>query len=313
MRTPLSLPRRQHGAVLILLVIALGVLAAVVFVGMLSSSDIQNQRDKKTVAALAEAKAALIGYAASDLNRPGELPCPDYDGDGQITLAGDYAGSNCRSYVGRLPWRTLGLDDLRDGSGEPLWYAVSSNFHANGSTPLNSSVPGQLSLSGITPTTNIVAIVFAPGPALAGQSRTLPVVATPPNIANYLDGSNNDGDTQFELLDQDGAFNDKLILLTHHDLFSVVERTLLNMIMGTGSAPTSGLRAYFQSHGTYPPLPLDYATLNLSASNQSMISSNAWNTQIGYSLPNSSTARLAAPAYCTADSTTGQPGNVVCH
>jgi hypothetical protein len=35
------------------------------------------KNDKQTTAALADAKAALIGYAASDANRPGELPCPD--------------------------------------------------------------------------------------------------------------------------------------------------------------------------------------------------------------------------------------------
>ncbi len=315
MRTPPALPKHQHGALLILLVIALGILAATVFVGMLSSSDIQNQRDKTTAAALAEAKAALIGYAASDLNRPGELPCPDYNGDGQVTVVGDYNGSNCKTYIGRLPWKSLGLKELQDGYGELLWYTLSSNFQANGSAPLNSNVAGQLSVTGISPASNVVAIIFSPGQALAGQSRTQLVTTTPPNVQDYLDGSNKDGDNQFEIQDPSTIFNDKLILITHHELFTVIERRITNTIIGTGPTPSSGLRHYFQIHTFYPPSPLDYASLdlNLSPSTQNMISDNGWDTQVTYSLPRPMIAKLAFPDYCTASIASGQLGITVCH
>ena len=61
---------------------------------------------------------------------PGYLPCPDPDDDG-------WAESTCGSLarhlgqaerLGRLPWKTLGLPDLRDGRGERLWYAVSTRY-----------------------------------------------------------------------------------------------------------------------------------------------------------------------------------------
>lgn len=248
-----SLPRHQRGALLILLVIALGVLAATVFVSMLSSSDIQNKRDKQTAAALAEAKAALIGYAASDLNRPGELPCPDYDGDGQITLA-DYTGSNCKSYTGRLPWKSLGLSDLRDGYGEQLWYAVSVNFHANSSAVLNSDALGQLSIGGTSPANNVIAIVFAAGPALSGQLRD----AANANVAaNYLEGTNaavnvaSKLNTNFMTASVSSTFNDQLLPITNDDLFPVVEKRVARELV-------KALQAYAQNTGSYP----DAAPLN---------------------------------------------------
>ena len=42
-------------------------------------------------------------------------------------------GSACVSLtLGRLPWRTLGLDKLGDDAGERLWYAMSTGWHAPG-------------------------------------------------------------------------------------------------------------------------------------------------------------------------------------
>jgi hypothetical protein len=84
--------------------------------------------------ALAQAREALIAYAtARPVNPavgPGYLPCPDLDDDGWAeatcgSLSGD---SGQEQRLGRLPWKTLGLPDLRDGDGERLWYAVSSKY-----------------------------------------------------------------------------------------------------------------------------------------------------------------------------------------
>lgn len=91
-------------------------------------------RDRTSDRALAAAREALIAYATSrpldDVVGPGYLPCPDLDDDGWAeptcgSLAGDI-GQEQR--LGRLPWKTLGLPDLRDGSGERLWYAVSTKY-----------------------------------------------------------------------------------------------------------------------------------------------------------------------------------------
>ena len=50
-----------------------------------------------------------------------------------------------RSRVGRLPWRSLGIDQLRDGYGEPLWYVLSRGFR---NPPINFGTLGQINYNG---------------------------------------------------------------------------------------------------------------------------------------------------------------------
>ena len=84
-----------------------------------------------------------------------------------------YFGSYCPSELGRLPWRTLGLPDPRDGSGERLWYAVSRDYSRNpaGAPPLNSDTPGPLTVTGTAPANDVIAIVFAPGAVVGNQPQ----------------------------------------------------------------------------------------------------------------------------------------------
>ncbi|MDH3282594.1 MAG: hypothetical protein OEQ18_15915, partial [Gammaproteobacteria bacterium] len=110
-------------------------------------------------------------------NRPGGLPCPDTDNNGEEEL-------NCGE-IGRLPWRTLDVPELRDSAGAKLWYAVSPNYlNRAASEPLNSDVPGQLSLDGAD---GIVALVFAPGAPLGAQTLR---AANPNDVVQFLDGVN---------------------------------------------------------------------------------------------------------------------------
>src|SRR6478609_4375024 len=110
--------------------LALGLAAA--FATGLTSQAARLARDRVSDRALAEAREALIAYATSrpiDAQvGPGYLPCPDTDDDGWAeTTCGSLSGHLGQAdRLGRLPWKTLGLPDLRDGSGERLWYAVST-------------------------------------------------------------------------------------------------------------------------------------------------------------------------------------------
>lgn len=102
---------------------------------------------QRTITALAIAQQALLAYANQPLGvtqcemncqRPGDLPCPDRNNDG-------IAETSCSttSRLGRLPWKTLGIGDIRDGSGERLWYAVSERYKNNPrALPLNLDTPG---------------------------------------------------------------------------------------------------------------------------------------------------------------------------
>jgi len=222
---------RQRGAALLVMLVIVVMGASAALVGSLSITTLKNARQEKTATALAQAKEALIGYAASDTNRPGELPCPDINNDGIITITGvnaDYSGSNCISLIGRLPWKTLGLPDLRDASGERLWYAVSDPFHANSTVKLNSDTAGTLTVSGNITASNIIAIVFAPGQPLPANNRSAANI----NNHSYSLESVVTAPTSFSLLtpnDQPGGnhtYNDQIITLSTTQLLPLVEKRI---------------------------------------------------------------------------------------
>ena len=81
--------------------------------------------------------------------------------------------------MGRFPWRTLGLQTLRDSAGECLWYVVSGS-HKQGTTPSPSSdVNGMLQvenaagtvLAGATPESRALVALIAPGEPIDTQTR----------------------------------------------------------------------------------------------------------------------------------------------
>lgn len=232
-------PHKQRGMALMMMLIIVMLGAAAVLASSLRSAALQIDRDKTTADALAQAKEALIGYAARDTNHPGSLPCPDVDDDGLLKMNVDYIGSRCASTIGRLPWKTLGLPELRDGAGEHLWYTVSKPFAAIGSPNINSDTQGTLNISGTTTASSAIAIIFAPGNVLPSQSRsaaaTAPCAATGTTIpqsqcaTNYLEGSNAALSTwaapnvNYQSAASGSAFNDQTIFITHEQLFHPVQ------------------------------------------------------------------------------------------
>ena len=126
------LPSRQQGAALA----AIATLLAIALVAALTTAIARSATGPRRAAvsdqALATAREALIAHATSravdEIVGPGYLPCPDLDDDGWAeSTCGSMTGETGQwQRLGRLPWKTLGLPDLRDASGERLWYAVSS-------------------------------------------------------------------------------------------------------------------------------------------------------------------------------------------
>lgn len=209
--------RRQRGAALLVLMLVVIVAASAVLVNRLGNEAQKLSRRTTTQAVLAEAKRALVEYAVTYADRfpgaPLQFPCPDLD-QGGPTLDGEAHTANCGArgitMLGRLPWRTLGLAAPLDSSGECVWYAVSGEHKgAAGATAelINSDTHGLLQvwsreqgtvIAGQTAEDRPVAIVLAPQPPLAGQSR--PPAAGPgqqcsTNFAavDYLDFDPNTG------------------------------------------------------------------------------------------------------------------------
>jgi len=227
-----QLPQRQRGLAMLVFLAFFAVTAAYLLVRSLNRTNValtiaraETNRD-----VLQQARAALIAWSASEALQgtsnfqPGALPCPDSDNNG----TSDYSGSNCVGYVGRLPYNTLGIAPLYDASGELLWYAVSSNFRRLSTNVINSNTLGSLTLTGLAPASNVIAVVLAPGMRLGSQDRS----ATGANTAsNYLEDTNGvASSTSFvskteNLTDSVAAnlFNDQLLAISSQDLFSVVE------------------------------------------------------------------------------------------
>lgn len=219
---------RQRGAAMMVMLVIMILGATAFLVSSLSSSALKTARQETNASALAQAKEALLGYAVSNTTRPGELPCPDSDDDGALTINVDYVGNSCTTLLGRLPWKTLGVTELRDASGEKLWYAVSDPFHANASATLNSDTAGTITVSGNIADNNVIAIVFAPGANLPGQDRS---AANINSYSHYLESVVTEF-TAFILSTTDDvqggnySYNDQMILITHDNLFQTTEKAV---------------------------------------------------------------------------------------
>ncbi len=177
--------RRQRGMFLPALLV-LGALGAVGWLlsHQTSAASRQLRQDMQTAHALAVAREALIGFAATYRSKEhpdadfGYLPCPDLDGDG----SSETCGTKDQASVGRLPYLTLNLPDLRDGAGECLWYAVAGsvknnpkpdvlNWDSTGRFRLHDTGGTAIALPG-DQTGLAAALVIAAGPPRAGQHRS---------------------------------------------------------------------------------------------------------------------------------------------
>jgi hypothetical protein len=238
---------RQQGQFIILTVLVLALGTGFLIYSMAEFRSIDYRKNAKTEAALALAREALLGRALSDANRPGSLPCPDavtniannVPGDGIADLL---SGSSCPRYIGRLPWKTLDLPDLRDGEGEQLWYALSPAF--TDAVPINTDSIGTITAysgnnTGVL-SNRAVAVVFSPGAPIGTQARSPTQTATCamtgttitqsmcPN--NYLElesisGINNASTTgPYITVPAKATFNDRLLVVVDSvDLMTQIE------------------------------------------------------------------------------------------
>jgi len=235
--------RWQQGQVILVTVLFISVAVGIGLFSFIRARPIDAQNDARTEQALATARQALINYASgrAPANRPGELPCPDRNNDGRDN---DGACNTTATQIGRLPWATLQIPDLRDGYGERLWYAVSSNFKSNTPvSPLNSNTSGQLTVTGSASANNVIAIVFAAGPAIAGQNRSAGNVN---NVAHYLEGENANGDTVFTTAPASSTFNDRLLAITSAMFFPQVEMRVARQLREM-------LYLHYNAKGYFPP------------------------------------------------------------
>ncbi len=284
----------QEGVALLVLVFILALAVTAYALQMATANEFKADRELKTSKALMDAKSALLGWSVLQ-NTPGQLPCPEDTSLIGLPTEGQAKTSCSLPAIGRLPWRTLGLGDIRDGNGDKLWYVISSGFRT---PPINSNTPAQLSIDGIP--NSAVAIIFSVGLPFAGQARAAYDVAPAP-ITNYLEASNSDGDNTFISQGVVGSFNDRLLAIKQSELFSIVTNRVLRMVRGDS---TEGLIKYYAAYGNVYPFAdanndgyADGAILVgspsyqggtdsifFSSSNKTTLQNNAWFSLMNYSV-----------------------------
>lgn len=200
--------RHSRGIALLAFLAALVAVGLAFFIGNLTPQVMEARRVQRTEEALAQAREALIGHALryrddqaaqGQANRMyGYLPLPDLGHNpsdwtdrnnnpgckAEGCDAANFSGNALNTTViGRLPWRTLGIEPLRDGNGECLWYAVSGSHQRQQLTsPMNWDTlahldvvvaNGSASLAAVLASAHErpVAVIFSPGTSLPGQNR----------------------------------------------------------------------------------------------------------------------------------------------
>ena len=240
-----TLPSRQHGVVILSLMLI--VIAATSFVLLKGLNKATNNavgfNESSTRNVLNEAKAVLIGYAVSYPEKhvsaagPGRLPCPDYAYQGATDPVGsaDSCSLGAGTETGLFPYRTLDANEMFDGSGARLWYAVSDNHRAGTGGSVNSDTEGSLSVDALN---DVVAVIIAPGPALGGQDRSVDAVADQYDLSQYLEGENaSTGDNLFTKVKTQYA-NDEVVTITRAELMEATENRVLNTV-------SNALRHYY--------------------------------------------------------------------
>ena len=254
-RRPRAKERGQVTLLTVILLVMIVILAVTNYAGSGSTENNRNTADNS--AQLALVKTALLAYAANGRNpgpaacgvntnwRPGELPCPDLDNDGveECLCTGSQR-------MGRVPWKTLGIAEPKDAAGETLWYAISTHFRAYnayaGPVAINSDTKGSLAVwkddmvSNLT--TEAVAVLIAPGPAVSTQKRAAGVneacTQTGTTIAqnrcpnNYMEttsggGQNWHNNGPFVMTLATPApekFNDQVLAITTADIIPPIEQ-----------------------------------------------------------------------------------------
>lgn len=266
---------KQKGLALIVLMIVLAMAASATIYSRFNIYQTSIERDKKTSISLQRAKEALIYYSlnntylsgcVSNTNcpRPGDLPCPDRTNDGSSDSC-----NNIARRLNRLPWKTVGLEDLTDGYGERLWYAVSSNWKNNPrSFPLNSDTVGTITIrdaSGkvlydATSGGGVVAVILSAGAAINRQdgyvqNRNALGINT---AANYLDIAYGEDNANFSDNNSNGFIigpvkdgagnlisNDRLIVITRDEMAAAMESFVLTQAR-------AALLTFYTTNAYYP-------------------------------------------------------------
>lgn len=264
--------KRQRGAVLILLFVALIMSAATVILAGLNNASTQTRDRVNKQNELRKIKETLLAYARQNPeiegvspNGPGRLPCSDRTNDGVMDC-----DNNAGPRLGRLPeivntsvGGAIFFSDHYVGTGQQFWYAVGRDFRQSFAV-LNteSAAPNPFTLDG---SGSIAAVIIAPGPSLDGQVRLNLTQA-----AQYLESTNTTGPNFVSRHPTDPRlFNDIVATITVAEVMTVATSRVAQEIKRV-------IEAYHPANAaTYPPDQAAF-TAEMGSNGAAWIGDNAW-------------------------------------
>ena len=270
--------RHQRGAAMLILMLIVMLGLITLFTFRMDRKGPELNADRQTALALAQAKEAILGRGlingipTGTNQNPGALPCPDRDNDGQTDnipppqCNGKTPTSMLPANTGRIPWVTLTIDDLRDGTGATLWYIIAPEFVDTGN-PINSAITiPTLQLVQNGTATPVAGVVIAPGRPLPGQDRT-----APNTLSNYVEGYDATTNT-LTVSPTSATYNDRVLPITAREVFTIVTRRMTREF-------AQGIVATLPYPSTPPTLPS--STWNLNKWGKAITSYNASDTSGG--------------------------------
>lgn len=283
MKSESTMLNHQRGAALLAMMAVIMILVTSAFLASLSLNKQRIEQNRNNAKALSEAKQALMAYAVVQ-SPPGKMLCPDIDGDG----VADYSGVNCVTQRGFIPYRDLALKHYRDAFNNLLWYAVDARYVKTSGGELNPSLGGQLQVNGES---GYVAVLIAPGTVLVNQQRSYSDDSS--RVAQYLEGTNADGNSASYSRIRDENHNDEMLVLSDDDFWPVMEKRVLSEIAGL-------LGTYYRTPGCNE---LPWAATSAS-SNDSVLSESWGYVPMGLAMPyggaSGCPASLNAPSWMQA-------------
>jgi hypothetical protein len=289
----------QHGAALLLMVMALFAGGTALFLGGYAGAGNRDalRREAATTTALARAKELVLGFAVSGAaGRPGGLTFPDRNNDGNYDGKEDcptvplHAGLLLGKMphiaeTGCIPARPGFGEKSQDAHGEVLWYAVSRHLmHPYYQPALNSATTGNWltvrGADGSVISAEAAVVLIAPGTALAGQNRY-----GNPGPARFLDSitidgityNNADDDEDFIQALPSATFNDRLAWITRSEFMTAVTWRVAGEVQ-------LALDDHHATSGSYPPDQNAFGTAMAGA--PAWFAANLWDIVTSYTRVN---------------------------
>jgi len=221
----------QQGAILLVLFFVLFVFGSTIFLSATNSGSLESRQRDEVRYQMELAKAALISYALNyetfnidgdgdgdfDDEGPGHLPCPDFNNDGisDNTCSNNHERGRLPEYIVLPSGSHFSLNDYFSDIDQQFWYVVSDDFREGRRVRLDRDP--RFTIDGIQ---NYVAVIIAPGEALASQNRT-----NKTTTANYLESDNaiDDIETFFNSNPADpDNFNDMVLGITWSEIMTAM-------------------------------------------------------------------------------------------